>query len=55
MLGHAPTPLTASGLDMRVGHPAAKAGITSEVLTPRRRHSAQNQAYTELRQLQGRF
>ncbi len=24
MLGHAPTPLTANGLDIRVGHPAVK-------------------------------
>jgi len=40
MLGHAPTPLTANGLDMRVGHPADGAGTTSEVLTPRRRDAA---------------
>ena len=40
MLGHAPPPLTASGLDMRDGHPAESAGTTSEVLTPRRRETA---------------
>jgi acyl-homoserine lactone synthase len=37
----APPPLTASGLDMRDGHPAGIAGTTSEVLTPRRRITAQ--------------
>jgi hypothetical protein len=40
MLGHAPPPLTASGLDMRGGHPAEGRdpfGSASEVLTPRRR------------------
>ena len=40
MLGHAPTPLTANGLDIRVGHPVDHAGTTSEVLTPRRRGAA---------------
>lgn len=39
-LRHAPTPLAASGLDMRVGHPAASMAdpfFPSEVLKPRRR------------------
>lgn len=40
MLGHAPPPLTASGLDLRGGHPAENhqaLGSQDEVLTPRRR------------------
>jgi len=39
---HAPTPLAANGLDMRVGHPAARWRIhfiSHEVLTPRRHAS----------------
>jgi hypothetical protein len=44
-LEHAPPPLTASGLDMRGGHPAVQDSIrlTSEVLTPRRRNTAPTQ------------
>jgi hypothetical protein len=43
MLGHAPPPLTASGLDMRDGHPAefgSHGKFTSKVLTPRRPQEA---------------
>ena len=42
-LRHAPTPLAANDLDMRVGHPAVAGGpiFPSEVLTPRRRVTAQ--------------
>ena len=41
MLGHAPTPLTASGLDIHVGHPAeAGERFRSRVLKPRRCASA---------------
>jgi hypothetical protein len=46
MLGHAPPPLTASGLDIRDGHPAdvPVPFVSSEVLTPRR-YSAHARMY----------
>jgi hypothetical protein len=50
-LRHAPTPLAASGLDMRVGHPAAQLrglGPSSEVLTPRRQSNGANSDYVSL-------
>jgi len=41
MLGHAPPPLTANGLDIRGGHPAIEGVILQDgVLTPRRPHCA---------------
>ena len=48
MLGHAPPPLAASGLDMHGGHPARSwlrsAGHQVEVLTPRRQSSRRSRS-----------